>query len=104
MATNKTPEQVAAENAAKEQAAAEKAEAKKKADAEKSPKAAEAKAAAEKDPHKALVGQYKKAYPKNKALHITTDGQVFLEKDKGLAQLHQRGLGGNGEVKTYKTE
>lgn len=115
MATNKTPEQIAAEKAAKEQVAAEKTAAKqkvaeeqaakdevaKKADEEKT---AKEQADAEKDPHKALVAQYKKAYPKNGELHITTDGQVFLAPDKSLAQLHQRSLSGNGEVKTYKTK
>lgn len=66
-------------------------------------KAAGEKAKAEKDPYKALVAEYKKAYPKNKELHITSDGQVFLAGDKNLAQMHQRTLEG-GEVKTYKTE
>ena len=51
------------------------------------------------DPVKALAESYAKAYPDCKAFHITTDRQVFLEKDKNLAQFHQKALG-EGEVRT----
>ncbi len=40
----------------------------------------------------ALAKGYAKLYPKNKTFHITSDKQVFLDKDKGLADLHQHGL------------
>ncbi len=39
-----------------------------------------------------LAKEYRKLYPGNKTFHITSDRQVFLDKDKGLADLHQRGL------------
>lgn len=51
------------------------------------------------DPFKALAEKYAKAYPDCKAFHITSDKQVFLDKDKNLAQFHQKGLG-EGEVRT----
>ena len=51
------------------------------------------------DPFKALAEKYAKAYPDCKAFHITSDKQVFLDKDKNLAQYHQKGLG-EGEVRT----
>ena len=51
------------------------------------------------DPFKALAEKYAKAYPDCKAFHITSDRQVFLDKDKNLAQYHQKGLG-EGEVRT----
>ena len=51
------------------------------------------------DPFQALAEKYAKAYPDCKAFHITSDRQVFLDKDKNLAQYHQKGLG-EGEVRT----
>lgn len=51
------------------------------------------------DPFKALAEKYAKAYPECRAFHITTDKQVFLDKDKALAKFHQKGLG-EGEVRT----
>lgn len=51
------------------------------------------------DPFKALAASYAKYYPHCKAFHITSDKQVFLDKDKNLALLHQAGLG-EGEVRT----
>lgn len=51
------------------------------------------------DPFKALAEKYAKAYPDCKTFHITSDKQVFLDKDKNLAQFHQKGLG-EGEVRT----
>ena len=71
------------------------AEAKAIEDAEK----AEADQARRADPFKALAEKYAKAYPDCKAFHITSDRQVFLDKDKNLAQYHQKGLG-EGEVRT----
>jgi O-phosphoseryl-tRNA(Cys) synthetase len=47
----------------------------------------------------AKMQPYIKAYPENKAFHITTDGQVFLDVNKGDAVLHQRTL--NGELVTF---
>ena len=71
------------------------AEAKAIEDAEK----AEADQARKADPFQALAEKYAKAYPDCKAFHITSDRQVFLDKDKNLAQYHQKGLG-EGEVRT----
>lgn len=61
------------------------------------------KAACNADPFETLAKRYAKAYPDCRAFHITTDRQVFLEKDKNLAQYHQKGLGG-GEVRTIKVK
>ena len=73
-----------------------------KAEADQARKEAE-EAAAEQarkaDPFQALAEKYAKAYPDCRAFHITSDGQVFLDKDKNLAQYHQKGLG-EGEVRT----
>lgn len=46
-----------------------------------------------------LAERYAKNYPNVRVFHITTDKQVFFEKDKNLALLHQASLGG-GEVVT----
>lgn len=46
-----------------------------------------------------LAESYAKNYPNVRVFHITTDKQVFFEKDKNLALLHQASLGG-GEVVT----
>lgn len=43
---------------------------------------------------------YIKSYPGEKAFHVTSDRQVFLDKDYNLAKLHQNSLG-KGELKTY---
>ena len=48
----------------------------------------------------AFIAPYKKAYPKEKAFHVTSDKQVFLEKDRGLAMLHQRSLGNGENIQT----
>lgn len=42
------------------------------------------------DPFQALAEKYAKAYPDCKAFHITSDRQVFLDKDKNLAQYIRR--------------
>lgn len=39
-------------------------------------------------------------YPAEKVFHVTSDRQVFLDKDYHLAKLHQRNLG-KGEIKSY---
>ena len=52
----------------------------------------------------AFLESYRKAYPKEKAFHVTTDKQVFLEKDLSLARLHQRGLKNEGKVQTIKVK
>lgn len=51
------------------------------------------------DKFEALAKRYAKAYPKCKAFHITSDGQVFLENDLDAARFHQNGIG-TGELKT----
>jgi hypothetical protein len=45
-----------------------------------------------------LLKDYAKRYPGNKTFHITTDNQVFLAKDKHLAENHQRSLKDDGTV------
>lgn len=50
------------------------------------------------------LAPYCKAYPGEKAFHVTSDRQVFLEKDKGLAVLHQNSLGNGELVQTIKVK
>ena len=47
---------------------------------------------------------YVKAYPNEKAFHVTSDKQVFLEKDRGLAVLHQKSLKNGEKVQTIKVK
>lgn len=49
-----------------------------------------------------LIAEYHKAYPGEKAFHVTSDNQVFLERDRGLAVLHQNSLGNDEKVQTVK--
>ena len=49
-----------------------------------------------------LIEQYAKVYPKEKLFHVTSDMQVFLAKDKNLAELHQRGLANEEKIRTIK--
>lgn len=48
----------------------------------------------------AFIAPYAKAYPKEKAFCVTSDWQVFLEKDRGLAVLHQNSLGNGEKIQT----
>ncbi len=97
----------AAENEAAGAAAKATADAEVKAAAKKA--AAEAKASAGaaaktgENPFTKLAGEYKKLYPDNKTFHITSDKQVFLEKNKGDAESHQRSLK-EGKVTTVKVD
>lgn len=92
-------EKVAKAQEAKEKAAAEKAaaEVNKKAEAEKATKS---KPSVEMEK---LAKEYAKQYPSCDAFHFTSDGQVFLGKDRGLALLHQKTLG-KGEVTTINVK
>lgn len=51
-----------------------------------------------------FLESYMKAYPKETAFHVTSDKQVFLEKDLNLARFHQRSLKTEGEVQTIKVK
>lgn len=53
---------------------------------------------------KAFIAPYEKAYPEEKAFHVTSDKQVFLEKDRGLAILHQNSLKNGEKVQTIKVK
>lgn len=50
-----------------------------------------------------FLAPYRKAYPKCRAFHVTSDRMVFLDGDLSLAKVHQRSLGG-GEVETHKVK
>lgn len=52
----------------------------------------------------AYLRPYAKAYPGEKAFHVTSDQQVFLEKNKNLAVLHQKSINGNERVQTIKVK
>jgi len=54
------------------------------------------------DKQSALIASYKKGYPKEKAFHVTSDYQVFLEKDLAMAKIHQKTVDANKEVQTIK--
>lgn len=43
---------------------------------------------------------YLRRYSGEKVFHVTSDRQVFLDKNKHLARLHQESLG-EGKLKTY---
>lgn len=47
---------------------------------------------------------YVKAYPGEKAFHVTSDHQVFLEKNKSLAVFHQKSISSNEKVQTIKVK
>lgn len=47
---------------------------------------------------------YLKAYPGERTFHVTSDKQVFLEKDLNLARFHQRGLKNGEKVQTIKVK
>lgn len=40
-----------------------------------------------------FLDMYFKHYPNNKIFYLTSDNMVFLENDKGMAELHQRSIG-----------
>lgn len=52
----------------------------------------------------AYLRPYAKAYPGEKAFHVTSDHQVFLEKNKNLAVLHQKSINSNERVQTIKVK
>lgn len=52
----------------------------------------------------AFIAPYVKAYPGEKAFHVTSDKQVFLERDRGLAVLHQNSLESEEKVQTIKVK
>lgn len=57
-------------------------------------------AASRKPAYPAFLESYVKAYPNEKVFHVTSDRQVFLDKDYHMAKVHQRSLG-KGEITTY---
>lgn len=50
------------------------------------------------------LGPYVKAYPGEKAFHVTSDHQVFLEKNKSLAVFHQKSINSSEKVQTIKVK
>ena len=51
-----------------------------------------------------LVERYAKAYPREKVFHVTSDMQVFLARDKNLAELHQKSLEKDEKIQTIKVK
>lgn len=47
---------------------------------------------------------YVKAYPGEKTFHVTSDHQVFLEKNKSLAVFHQKSISSSERVQTIKVK
>ena len=52
----------------------------------------------------AFLEPYLKAYPGERTFHVTSDKQVFLEKDFNLARFHQKGLKNGEKVQTIKVK
>lgn len=50
--------------------------------------------------HKKLAEEYFKAYPKDDVLHISEDGQVFLQKNYNDAVNHQRRINPKSKLTT----
>jgi hypothetical protein len=50
----------------------------------------------------AFIAPYRKAYPKEKQFHITSDKQVFLGKDLHYAKMHQKQADANKQVTTIE--
>lgn len=51
-----------------------------------------------------FITPYAKAYPKEKAFYVTSDKQVFFEKDRNLAVMHQNSLASEEKVQTIKVK
>ena len=51
-----------------------------------------------------FIAPYAKAYPDEKIFLVTSDRQVFLMKDKGLAENHQRSLKNGEKIQTIKVK
>lgn len=51
-----------------------------------------------------FIAPYAKAYPGEKIFLVTSDRQVFLLKDKGLAENHQRSLKNGEKIQTIKVK
>ncbi|MEG1573223.1 MAG: hypothetical protein RR328_06685 [Bacteroidales bacterium] len=58
----------------------------------------------EKDAEKlpSFIKSYAKSYPKEKVFYVSSDQQVFLEKDYSLAVLHQNSLKNEQKIQTIK--
>lgn len=52
----------------------------------------------------AFIASYAKAYPGEAGFYVTSDKQVFLGKDKGLAVLHQDSLCDGKNVEFVKVK
>lgn len=100
--TTEIGEQLEAKKEAKTKTTAKSQTAKEKAKKEIDEFTRAAKAKQEKDA--AFIAPYTKAYPGEKVFHVTSDKQVFLEKDRGLAVLHQNSLGTDEKVQTIKVK
>lgn len=57
---------------------------------------------AEKSAREKMMDHYRKAYPKEKRFHVTSDNQVFLAADESLARRHQKTLDATKEVETIE--
>jgi len=49
-----------------------------------------------------FMDHYRKAYPKEKCFHVTSDKQVFLSCDLSLAKRHQKTVDETKDVKTIE--
>lgn len=51
-----------------------------------------------------FMAHYKKAYPKERAFHVTSDNQVFLSADLQLAKKHQKTVDEKQDVETIQVK
>lgn len=49
-----------------------------------------------------FMDHYRKAYPKERSFHVTSDKQVFLSGDLALAKRHQKTVDASKEVETIE--
>ncbi len=49
-----------------------------------------------------MMAYYRKAYPKEKCFHVTSDNQVFLSGNEALARRHQKSVNPGKEVETIE--
>lgn len=68
----------------------------------KTPPVAESNKAAMTKSEPDFMNHYRKAYPKEKCFHVTSDNQVFLSVDESLAKRHQKTVDKTKEVKTIQ--
>lgn len=103
MDTKDSNEKVTTELEAKKAAEA-KAKAEKETREVEEAKAKAGKTASKDSKLDALIASYRKAYPREKTFHVTSDYQVFLKTDAALAKMHQRSVDKEKSIQTINVK